>query len=63
MDLRPLLLGMTVLLLAMAVYFFVTGNAALGAAMFAIGMSQISVLLAITAAKAKAAKTDKGDAA
>ena len=53
MDVRKLLVPLAVLLLAMAVYFFVTGNIALAAAMFAIAMSQIATFAALSAAATK----------
>lgn len=55
MDVRKLLVPLAVLLLAMAIYFFVTGNMALAAAMFAIAMSQIATFAALSAAANKAA--------
>ena len=54
MDVRKLLVPLAVLLLAMAVYFFVSGNIALAAAMFAIAMSQVATFAALSAAAKKA---------
>ncbi len=59
MDMRKLLVGTTVLMLALAVYFFVDGNMALSAAMFAIGMSQIATIAALTAARKQSAAAAK----
>ena len=55
MDVRKLLAVMAVVLLGLAVFFFVEGNVALGAAMIAIAMSQIATFAALTA---NARKTD-----
>lgn len=38
-----------VILFGLAVYFFATGNLALGAAMIAIGSSQLAIFAAVTA--------------
>ena len=54
MDVRKLILPLAVLLLGMAIYFFVAGNIALAAAMFAIAMSQVATFVALSAAAKKA---------
>jgi hypothetical protein len=60
MDVRKLLAPLAVVLLAMALYFFVTGNIALAAAMFAIAMSQLATFAALSAAAKKAAGAAQG---
>lgn len=54
MDVRKLLAPLAVILLGLAVFFFIDGNVALAAAMFAIAMSQLATFAALTASAKKA---------
>ena len=46
--LRLVMLASSALILGVAVYFWLTGNVALGAALFALGLMELTVALILT---------------